>query len=314
MTATYSGGKLTMECTVGGATGKFSVTISGNSGSGPVPAIIVVGGMATYGVPSGVATISLSKNTIAKSDCNGRDPVSGMFYDLFPGYKSTGALMAWAWGVGRIIDALEQADIKTQANIDPTKIGVTGCSYAGKAAFAIGVWEERIALSLPVESGAGGVAAWRIAEQYAPPGKPAYPATGAQEGCRYLYETYDEANWLGDSINMFRGKENTLPIDVHEVAALIAPRALFAFGYSTKWICAQGEWGTGIATKMVYEALGCPDNMGMLIGNAGSHCAKSTLGEQPMAWRRRFRCRGFQIARAHRLTGKLISRHSIARP
>ena len=129
--------------------------------------------------------------------------------------------------------------------------------------------DERIALTLPVESGAGGVVAWRIAEEFAPPGK----KQNDQNGCQYLFETYDESTWLGDSINMFRGKENTLPIDMHEVAALIAPRGLLGLGYSTKWICAQGEWGTGLAANMVYDALGYPDNMGMLIGNAGQHCA-----------------------------------------
>ena len=281
MEAGYSGGKLTINCTVGSRSGEFSVDISGNSGNGPYPAIIAVAGFATYGAPSGVASIKYNEQQLAKSDVNGRDPAAGLFYDLYPEYKTTGSLMAWAWGISRVIDALEQEDIRAAAKIDPGRIGVTGCSFAGKAAFAIGVWEERIALTLPVESGAGGVSAWRIAEEYAPPGKPQYPASGAQDGCQYLYETYDESTWLGDSINLFRGEEFKLPIDMHEVGALLAPRGFLGLGYSTKWICAEGEWGTAIGMHMVYDALGYPDNMGMLIGHTASHCSKgSGLSEQ----------------------------------
>lgn len=279
MEATYSGEKLTIKCTVGSVTKEFAVTISGNTGTGPFPAIITVAG-AVYGVPNGVATINYSSHTtVAQTTVMGRGTAKGkgIFYELYPDYKPTGSLAAWAWGVGCIIDALEREDIKSQAKINPTKIGVTGCSYAGKAAFAIAILEERIALSLPVESGAGGVAAWRVAEEFAPKGKP----QNGQDGCQYLYETYDESTWLGDSINMFRNKEYTIPIDMHEVAALIAPRALLGLGYSTKWICAQGEWITGVAAQKVYAALGYPNNIGMLIGQAGSHCAKTSgLNEQ----------------------------------
>jgi hypothetical protein len=281
MEATYSGGKLTMKCTVGSVTKEFSVTISNNSGTGPFPAIITVAG-AVYGVPSGVATINYSSHTtVAQTTVMGRGTAKGkgIFYELYPDYKPSGSLVAWAWGVGRILDALEMEDIRSQAKINPTKIGVTGCSYAGKAAFAIGVFEERIALSLPVECGAGGATAWRIAEEFAPPGKKSQD----QNGCQYLFETFDESTWLGDSIDMFRNKEYTLPIDMHEVAALIAPRALLVLGYSTKWICAQGEWGAAVAAQKVYGALGYPDNIGALIGQAGSHCAKASgLNEQTL--------------------------------
>ncbi len=273
----YSGGTLTIKCTVGGKTDSFSVKISGNSGAGPYPAIIAVAGFATYTTPTGVAGITFSEQQVAKSDVNGRDPPAGMFYNLYPAYKSTGSAMAWAWGVSRVIDALETPEMKTATKIDPHKLGVTGCSYAGKAAFAIGVWDQRIALTLPVESGAGGIAAWRIAEEHAPPGKKSMD----QNGCQYLFETWDESTWMGDSLNQFRGKEYTLPLDMHEVAALIAPRGFLGLGYSTPWICAEGEWGTGLGARLVYEALGYPDNIGMLIGKASSHCSKASgLKEQ----------------------------------
>jgi len=54
--------------------------------------------------------------------------------------------MAWAWGVSRIIDALE---VTPAARINPTKVGVTGCSRNGKGALVAGAFDTRIALTIP---------------------------------------------------------------------------------------------------------------------------------------------------------------------
>ena len=43
--------------------------------------------------------------------------------------------MAWAWGVSRIIDVIEQSD-GSILRADAT--GVTGCSRFGKGAFVVG--------------------------------------------------------------------------------------------------------------------------------------------------------------------------------
>lgn len=40
-------------------------------------------------------------------------------------------MIAWAWGVSALIDTLEDS---SDANIDTTKLGVTGCSRNGKGA------------------------------------------------------------------------------------------------------------------------------------------------------------------------------------
>jgi hypothetical protein len=270
--ATYSGSKLTVKITVGSTTKSFEVTISGNSGTA-VPGIIVVGGSfgaprATYTTPTGVASIICNEQQFAKSDVNGRDPASGIFYDLNPDYKKTGSCMAWAWGIGRLIDAFEIEEIKTATKIDPTKLAITGCSYAGKATLAIGAFEERIALTLPVESGAGGSIVWRVAEELAPPGK------SGQNGCQYASETYGESTWMGDAFQQFGNAVNKLPVDMHSVSALCYPRGLMSYGALTAWICPKGCWISGVATHMVYEALGKPDNFGMIVATTPAHCSK----------------------------------------
>ncbi len=49
--------------------------------------------------------------------------------------------------------------------IDPTRLGVTGCSRNGKGALMVGAMDARFALVVPQESGSGGVASWRVSEE-----------------------------------------------------------------------------------------------------------------------------------------------------
>ena len=60
--------------------------------------------------------------------------------------------------MSRIIDVIEQSGgsiLKADA------IGVTGCSRFGKGAFVVGVFDQRIALTMPIESGSAGVPIFR---------------------------------------------------------------------------------------------------------------------------------------------------------
>ena len=55
------------------------------------------------------------------------------FDRLYPHLVKNGAYSEWAWGVSRIIDGLEQLGPEV-TRIDTRRIGITGCSYAGKMA------------------------------------------------------------------------------------------------------------------------------------------------------------------------------------
>src|SRR4030042_513749 len=108
----------------------------------------------------GVAFIYFPSDQIAQQ-YGGSSRGVGKFYDMYGSSHSAGALMAWAWGVGRLIDAIE----KTPAcEIDPTRLGVTGCSRNGKGALIAGAFNERIKLTIPQESGSGGAASWRVSD------------------------------------------------------------------------------------------------------------------------------------------------------
>lgn len=126
----------------GGKSISFTAKISGNSGT-KVPAIIAYGG-ASIPIPAGVATITFNNDDMAaQQDKSSRG--KGKFYNLYGASHSAGAMSAWAWGVSRIIDALEST---TGHNIDTTKIGVTGCSRNGKGAMVAGAFDDRIALTV----------------------------------------------------------------------------------------------------------------------------------------------------------------------
>ena len=154
VTGTLSGNTITVAVTVGSQSISYTASISKPSGDGPFPAIITVGG-ASIPIPSTVATITFNNDEFAAQDSSASRG-QGLFYNLFGSSHSAGALTAWAWGVDRLVDALEQ--VNATSGIDTTHLGVTGCSRNGKGAFIVGALVDRIALTIPQESGSGGAA------------------------------------------------------------------------------------------------------------------------------------------------------------
>ena len=71
--------------------------------------------------------------------------------------RGSGVLTAWAWGFHRVLDGIE---LKVP-EIDAKKSGVTGCSRLGKAALAAGLFDTRIAVTMPMCSGVQGAGPYR---------------------------------------------------------------------------------------------------------------------------------------------------------
>lgn len=223
--ATLSGGSLSIAVSVGGKsiTMAAKITACSSSGGTGCGAMITVGPFASIPMPSGIAQITFDNDRFA--DQTGRSSHGkGLFYDLFGSSHSAGALTAWAWGVGRIIDALEQLGSKA-TGIDPKRVGVTGCSRNGKGAFVIGALEKRIALTIPQESGSGGAACWRISVQQKSAGKHIEVATN----------TADES-WFSTRFDSWASKVDSIPYDHHELAALVAPRGLISLENDIDWL------------------------------------------------------------------------------
>jgi hypothetical protein len=170
-------------------------------------------------------------------------------------------MMAWAWGVSRLIDALEATPA---AQIDPLRLGVTGCSRNGKGALIAGAFDERIALTIPQESGSGGSASWRVSD--------AQLAAGTT--VQTLSQITGENVWFRSSFADFGYLANRLPFDHHMIEGLVAPRALLVVENTSQvWLGNLSTFTGSMAAHLVWEALQIPDRMGFSqIGDHG-HCA-----------------------------------------
>jgi hypothetical protein len=251
---------LKVDVTVNGKTLTLTAKVFLPQGAGPFPAVI---GMNS---PSGSipADILTSRNiariryvhnqvTIYNSPKN-TDP----YYQLYPElWGVSGQYSAWAWGVSRLIDGLEL--VQNTLPIDLKHLAVTGCSYAGKMALFSGAFDERIALTIPIESGGGGVPAWRVSE-----------TTGDVEK---LAATSHQ--WFKESMFEYAGLNvSKLPYDHHELMAMVAPRALLVTGNTDYlWLANQSAYVSARATKEIYRTFGISDRMGFYIDGKHGHCA-----------------------------------------
>ena len=260
VTASFSGSTLSITVSENAKSISFSVTIN-NRPSSNGPAIINYGSFGGLPIPAGVATINFNNDEIAQQqDQSSRG--KGKFYDLYGSSHSAGALTAWAWGVSRIIDALELT--KAQTNIDPTRIGVTGCSRNGKGAMVAGALEPRIALTLPEESGAGGAGCWRIAAYQKSQGQ------NVQDSKQIVQENV----WFSPTFNNYVNDVNALPFDHHMLAGLIAPRPIYIMeNTDMEWLGKVSTYGCmGIARKQ-WQALGALDRFGYSQVGGNQHCS-----------------------------------------
>ncbi|MGC8803805.1 MAG: BACON domain-containing protein, partial [Bacteroidales bacterium] len=262
-----SNNTLTVTVTENGKTISFDcIIIYPSTGSAPYPAMIGIGYSFLNNTElsnMGVAIINFPSDQIAEQQSTGSRG-KGKFYDLYCSNHSAGALMAWAWGVSRLIDALEKTP---EANIDPNRLGVTGCSRYGKGALVAGAFDERIKLTIPQESGSGGAASWRVSD--------AQKADG--QNVQTLSQIVTENCWFRNDFGQFSNTANKLPFDHHLIMALCAPRALLVIeNTSMEWLGNLSTWTTANAAHYVWEALEIPDYMGFSQVGHADHCGFPT--------------------------------------
>ena len=184
------------------------------------------------------------------------------FDRLYPQLKDNGAYSEWAWGMSRIIDGLQQLGPEV-TKIDTKRIGVTGCSYAGKMALYCGAFDERIALTIAQEPGGGGAAAWRKSHESTLAGKNLEDLD--KTDYHWFLESQKE-NFHGDSV--YR-----LPYDQHELCAMVCPRALLLLGNPDfEWLADGTMLPSAEAAKKVWERFGIGDRMGWSIVGKHGHC------------------------------------------
>jgi hypothetical protein len=130
---------------------------------------------------------------------------------------------------------------------------VTGCSRWGKGAFVIGVFDDRIALTMPQEPSTGGDPAFRIMDKIS--------------GAERTDYNYNGLNWLSDNFAPFVYANNTsnavkLPIDTHALIGMLAPRGVLILEnpHQTQMGAPAGHMAT-LGGLEVYKALGVEKNV-----------------------------------------------------
>ena len=253
-------------------------------GAGPFPALIP---MTFFASPTGanpgplpadmitsrpIATVDFVHNQVTAYAFGSADHSNDPFYQLYPelcagncgGTQSnSGQYAAWSWGVSRLIDGIEIAS-KQAVNplpINVKRLGAAGCSYAGKMALFAGAFDERVALTLPIESGGGGAPAWRVTRTI--------EAYGASEDIQRT--NYD---WFAQQMRQFSGDNGyKLPTDHHELMGMVAPRALLVTGNTDfHWLSNKANYITSRATQRIYETFGIGDRFGFYIDGGHGHC------------------------------------------
>jgi hypothetical protein len=209
------------------------------------------------------------------------DHTTDPFYQLYPEYcegictgtSNQGEYAAWSWGVSRLIDGME---IATHQSVNPLPIdmkhlAVTGCSFAGKMALVAGAFDERVALTIAQESGGGGATSWRVSHEI--------EANGT-------VEDVDDTNydWWAGQMQQFSGDNvYKMPVDQHELMAMVAPRALLETGNTEYyWLSNGSNYVASRATQKIYDTLGIGDRFGFYLDGNHGHCATLPAESTPI--------------------------------
>jgi hypothetical protein len=146
-----------------------------------------------------------------------------------------GALGAWAWGMSRIVDYLDQ-----DHDVDPSRIIAFGHSRLGKAALWAAAQDTRFAAVISNNSG----------------------QAGATLSHRKVGEPIDHLilafpYWFCPNYAHYLGDIDALPVDGHLLLALVAPRPLYiASGETDPFSDPQGEFLAAHAVTPVYRLFG----------------------------------------------------------
>lgn len=267
VTATYAGGTLTVTVVENGQTLTLTSKFTVPSGAGPFPVMIGMGGFGGISDQlTGIIQCTFNHDQVVTYNAgSGTRNLNDPFYKLYPSLTASGKYCGWSWGVSRLIDGLALAKKAGTLNVDMSRIGVVGCSYAGKMALFAGAFDERIALTIAEESGGGGINGWRTSKEF-----------NARTGTNI--EKIDNTNFSWFKQSMSSLDPYTLPHDHHELIAMVAPRAFLSLGNPDMvWLGDESGYKTLRAAHEVWKAFGVADRFGFDFEANHSHCQASTV-------------------------------------
>lgn len=189
-----------------------------------------------------------------------------------PAADAWGALSSWGWGASRLLDYLA-----TLPMVDASRVAVSGHSRGGKTSLWAASEDTRFAVAYSNDSGCMGAAISR--RQYG-------------ETVDVIAKAFP--HWFCANINKYAGKEGELPIDQHELIALVAPRAAYvASADEDLWADPKGEYASLVASRPVFQLFGKPSitetTMPALlqprhVGSTGYHIRPGGHGLEDRDW------------------------------
>ena len=147
----------------------------------------------------------------------------------------TSALMAWAYGFSAALDAVE-----TDPRIDASRTALMGHSRHGKSALIAGVWDRRVDAVVAHQSGFAGAALSR-----------------SETGEGLVRMAKDYPRWLAPSIEPYLDDLSSLPVEQHELLALLAPTpVLLGNGRRDVWSDPNSTYRAAQAASEIYKRQG----------------------------------------------------------
>lgn len=144
------------------------------------------------------------------------DPIFGViddsdkFIDVYP-ENDFSCLARWAWAGMRAVDYL-----LTLPEVDKQKIALAGHSRNSKQALLAAAFDERIAAVIASSGNTGECDPWRYTSDM------------------FVNESIEQITgvfplWFHPRLRFFSGREHKLPVDQHELMAMVAPRGLYMY-------------------------------------------------------------------------------------